>query len=94
MEGYICIWAEKKLLWIDETLLDIDEGLYEHTWVCYLYNVLYTIVIIISVDVHVGICTVLDDRHDLIRQPSIVQQGCCGGFWVQRGAGSQFACQC
>ena len=59
---------EKKSLWIDEMLLDIDEGLCERTWVCYLYNVLYAIVIILSVEVRVGVCSGLDVRHDLIRQ--------------------------
>ena len=89
VEGHICIWDEKKSLWIDQMLLDIDEGLCEHTWVCYLYNILYAIVIILSVEVRVGVCSGLDVRHDLIRQP--LGQSCCnsrGVLKLQRGAGS------
>ena len=37
-----------------------------HTWVCYMYN-LYAIVVKIS-QVQVGVFSVLDDRHGVIRQ--------------------------
>ena len=94
VEGHICIRDEKKSLWIDEMLLDIDKELCERTWVCYLYNVLYAIVIIISVEVRVGVCSGLDVRHDLIRQP-LGRSCCCSrgivvASEVQRGAVSPF----